>query len=303
VLESRDFITAIAHLPAELYPVPTFPRHGSRLLDHLQGIQIDTASLEYIQVNSVTGAAGIVGEGAVKPEIVMPATKLICTALKLACHAGVSWENVSDYDTFVTAVRSELMARVIDLENAQLLVGNPASGGLNGLLTTPGILTYPATGVEQNYDDIAGAIAHLRTGPALATPDLLLLHPDTWSILRTQKDLQGRYYVAADPSVDQVEQVWGVPVLQSTQFIPGQGVLLDTTLVGRVAIREAMVLRVGFSGDDFVRNIVRSIAEERLNLAVERPAAICLITGLPTSGVVAEDETRTTKRSSSKTKE
>jgi hypothetical protein len=34
---------------------------------------------------------------------------------------------------------------------------------------------------------------------------------------------------------------------------------------------------------DFLSNILRWIAEERLNLAVERPAAICHITGLPTA--------------------
>jgi hypothetical protein len=31
----------------------------------------------------------------------------------------------------------------------------------------------------------------LRTGPALASPDLLLLHPDTWANIRTQKDTLG----------------------------------------------------------------------------------------------------------------
>jgi len=79
----------------------------------------------------------------------MPATKLTCTALELACHAGVSWENISDYDAFTQAVRAELMARVIDLENAELVYGNPATGGLNGMITTAGILTLTATGVPR----------------------------------------------------------------------------------------------------------------------------------------------------------
>ena len=33
----------------------------------------------------------------------MPPTKLIIPALKLACHAGVSWEAVNDYDVWVNA--------------------------------------------------------------------------------------------------------------------------------------------------------------------------------------------------------
>ena len=199
----------------------------------------------------------------------------------------MSWENIQDYDAFTSAVRNELLKRVVDLENQQLVYGTGGTTQLSGLTTTAGILTYPAVGTQENFTDIATAIAALRTGPALAEPDLLLLHPDTWAAIRTQKDDMGRFYVSPDPSVDQVEQVFGVDVLQSTEFNKGDGILLDTTLFGRVAVRESLILRVGHgvvSGQsDFLSNILRWIAEERLNLAVERPAAICWITGLPTA--------------------
>ena len=197
-------------------------------------------------------------------------------------------------------MRTELLKRIVDLENYQLVYGDPTAGGLNGMTTTSGILTYAAIGTTlnppNNFDDIAGAIAALRTGPALAEPNWLLLHPNTWASIRTQKAKgTGDYFVAPDPSSDQVEQVWGVDVLQSTQIAPGDGILLDTTLMGRVAVRESLVLRIGYSGTDFTDNIVRNVAEERLNLAVERPAAICRITGLPTVAVAAAaEETKTT---------
>ena len=201
----------------------------------------------------------------------------------------MSWENIQDYDAFTSAVRNELLKRVVDLENQQLVYGTGGTTQLSGLTTTAGILTYPAVGTQENFTDIATAIAALRTGPALAEPDLLLLHPDTWAAIRTQKDDMGRFYVSPDPSVDQVEQVFGVDVLQSTEFNKGDGILLDTTLFGRVAVRESLILRVGYgvvSGQsDFLSNILRWITEERLNLAVERPAAICWITGLPTAPV------------------
>jgi HK97 family phage major capsid protein len=290
-LESRAFSSADSLLPAQLFPIPTFPRHEDRLLDRLPGFALDAPSLEYVQVTSVTGAAAIVGEGQPKPEIVMPATKVIIQALKLAAHSGVSWENISDYDSFTAAVQNELMKRVIDLENQQLVYGTGGTTQLSGMVNTTGILTFTATGTTasppNNFDDVAGAIAALRTGPALAEPDLLLLHPDTFASIRTQKDLYGRYLATPDPTSETAETIWSVPVLQSTQITAGDGILLDTTLMGRVAIREAMLMRVGYgvvSGvSDFTSNILRWIAEERLNLAVERPAAICHITGLPTA--------------------
>jgi HK97 family phage major capsid protein len=91
----------------------------------------------------------------------------------------MSWENIQDYDAFTSAVQNELLKRVVDLENQQLVYGTGGTTQLSGLTTTAGILTYPAVGTQENFTDIATAIAALRTGPALAEPDLLLLHPDT----------------------------------------------------------------------------------------------------------------------------
>ena len=174
------------------------------------------------------------------------------------------------------------MRAIVDLENHQIVYGTGGATQLSGLLSAVGILTLAATGTvatpPNNFDDIAGGIAKLRTGPALANPDLLLLHPNTWANIRTQKDTLGRYISGDDPTDSAVETAWGVEVVQSTQFTAGEAVLLDSTLFGRVAVRESLVLRVGFSGDDFTNNIVRSVCEERLNVAVERPAAICHIT-------------------------
>jgi HK97 family phage major capsid protein len=297
VLETRASSSASPLLPAELYPVPTFPRHEARLLDRLPGFALDAPSVEYIQVLTVTGAAQIVGEGQLKPEIVLPPTKQIVTALKLACHGGVTWESINDFDAFTASVQNELLKQVVDLENNQLVYGNPASGGLNGMTTTTGILSLAATGTTtsppNNWDDIAGGIALLRTGPALAEPDLCLLHPDTWTAIRTQKDLYGRYLATPAPTDQTAESIWDVEVLQSTAFTKGEAVLLDTNLFGRVAVREPLIMRVGYgvvSGQsDFLSNILRWIAEERLNLAVERPAAICHITGLPTAAPTATE--------------
>jgi hypothetical protein len=103
-----------------------------------------------------------------------------------------------------------------------------------------------------------------------------------------------RRLLGADVDLDSLTDAqWAQDVLQSTAFTAGEGVLIDTRLLGKVAVRETLSLRIGYSGTDFTANVVRTICEERLNLAVERPAAICHITGLP-----ATAPTATTKRSS-----
>jgi hypothetical protein len=63
----------------------------------------------------------------------------------------------------------------------------------------------------------------------------------------------------------------------------GKALLLDTSKLGYVAIRESLSMRIGYSSDDFTRNILRTVAEERLVLCVTRQPAVLLISNLPTS--------------------
>jgi hypothetical protein len=74
-----------------------------------------------------------------------------------------------------------------------------------------------------------------------------------------------------------------VDVLVTTQNPPGHGLLLDTSKFGYVGVREPLSMRVGYSGDDLVRNVLRTVAECRLVMCVTRPPAVLAISGLPTS--------------------
>jgi hypothetical protein len=277
LLETRASNSASSLLPPELYPIPTFPIHEGRIADRLPAFALDAPSLEYIQVLSVTGAAGVVAEGAAKPEITLNTTKVIATVSKIAAHMGLTWESIQDWDSFTASATTELTRLISDEENAQIL----------SWLNTSGILIHPATAAPvppaTTFDDIEQAVAALRTGPSLATADLLILSPSTWSAVRRQKDQYGRYLVAPDPSRDEVNQAWGVPVLETTACPDGEGWLLDTTKFGRLAVRETLALRIGYSGTDFTQNVLRYVCEERCVLTVERPSAVLHITTLPTT--------------------
>jgi HK97 family phage major capsid protein len=284
VYEKR-FTTADALLPPQLFPYPTAAIHEDRLLDRLPGYSIDLPSIEYVQHTSTTGAAGSVAEGALKPEITLNVTKLLATAVKLAGHLALSREIYDDWDAFSNYALIELQKQVIDVENTQLLSGAGTGTDMTGFYNTTGILTHDCstdTGTNVTvWDSLEIAIAALRSGSALAEPDLLVLNPADWSAIRRVKDAYGRFMVSADPSDDEVNQAWGIPVLVTTQNPAKQGLFLDTTKMGRVAIREPIGMRVGFANDDFTRNLIRWVAEERLVLTVERPAAVLKLVNLP----------------------
>lgn len=280
VIKTKSFSTVDSLLPPELQAYVVGPQHETRLLDRLPVLPTSAPSIEYLRHTSTTGSPAITAEGGPKPELVLNTDKVIVAMQKIAAHSALSFEVISDWDGFQSYFQAELQRQVIDTENQELINGDGTTGHLTGLLATSGILTQ-AVGSNTPLDTVSLAIAALRTGSALATGNLLVLHPNTWSALQRVKDNQGRYIVQTDPTLGAANTLWGVEVLPTTTIAAGVGALLDTRKFGYAVVRESLILRTGTNADDFSRNLVRTVAEERLALAVERPAAVCKITGLP----------------------
>jgi HK97 family phage major capsid protein len=289
-ITARAYSSADPLLPPQLWPDVLGPIHESRVLDRLPVFATSLPMVRYVRHTSTTGSPALVAEGAVKPELVLNVDYVDAAVVKLAAHVGVSEEIIDDWDTFYSYVQQEIVAQVIDVENAEVLAGNGTSGHLTGLSHVSGILTHDATadtgtGVTA-IDSIEKSIAALRTGPSLAVANLLVLHPNTWSALRRLKDTSGRFLFIgsdSDPTQAEANSIFGVNVLVTTQQAAGSALLLDTTKFGRALVRSPLTLKVGYTQDDFVRNIVRVIAEERFVLQVERPSAVLQVTGLPTA--------------------
>jgi HK97 family phage major capsid protein len=271
-----------AMIPPELHPLITAQIHEQRLADHLPALAMGAPSYEFIRHTGTTGAVAVTPEGQPKPEVTLTLDKLILSAVKLAGQSAVSWETFIDYDRFVQYLQMEIPRQIYDAENHELLYGTGTAGDIQGLLTVPGILTHTAAGPNW-FDDIEESIAAMRIGPALATPDVLVLNPSSWSAVRRTKDNYGRYLVSADPSESQVNTAWGVDVVSTTAMAAGTGLLIDSTKFGAMLIREGLVIRTGSINDDFSRNLVRFVFEERINVAVERATALLKISGLPTT--------------------
>lgn len=297
-LESRDFSSADGLLPAQLFPQVVGWQHESRLLDRLPGYAIDAPQVTFIRHHATTGTAAPTGEGQIKPELVFETDTVTAAAVKIAANNGLSWEVINDWPAFQTYCGTDLYKRVVDAENDQLLNGDGTGLNMTRFYETPNILTHTSgtLGTDTHIDHFEEAIAELRTGEALAEADLIVLHPTTWSAIRRTKDAYERYIVSADPTADEANQLWGVDVLVTTANPVGKGLILDTSKLGYVAIRESLSQRVGYSGDDLVRNVLRTVAEERLVLCVTRPTAVLAISNLPTAVATGKTATPPAKK-------
>lgn len=287
-IRAKSFSSVVGELPAQLDPAVVGKIHESRILERIPTIAINAPSYEFIVHNfaSDSGAPGMVAEGGTKPEYVPAVTSSVVTAQKIAMHTGISYESLADWPQWLSYVQGECFRQIMDKENSQLLTGDGTGVNLLGFLQTSGILTHNCSsdpGTWTGLDSIEQSIVQLRTGTALAEPDLLILSPTTWGVLRRIKSTTGQYIVNPDPTKGAGNSIWGVDVLVTTAQADGTGLLLDTQKFGRALVREGITMHQGYANDDFVKNIARYVFETRLALAVERPQAVLAISNLPTS--------------------
>lgn len=267
--------------PPSLMPGIVDHRHEQvRLLEHLITTSMPGPSIEFISHTSTSGGAATVAPGGLKPVATLTTVASILTARKIAVVSGVVDELLEDYAAFAQYIQLELRRIIVDEENAQILSGSGTGDDLLGLLLTSGILTR-AKGTDTGLDALEQAMTDLRTGPSFTAADAVVLNPTTWSSLRRTKDTQGRYILNPDPSAEEANTLWGVPVLPTTTMPAGTGIVANLGIAATAFIRRGLsVDSTQNNTDDFQRNRTQFRAEERLTLGVQRPSAICKVTGL-----------------------
>jgi HK97 family phage major capsid protein len=287
---TKGFNTVDTLLPAELMPGVVERIHEPRIADLLPTITSSTLNFEYISDNTTSNTvSGITPEGAAAPDAVLSFGETTLAAQAIKCTFGASYETLSDRPSLLGYLTAEVFKQFSDEENSLLLNG---TSGIVGLTQTSGITTVAVPGTLPTganlFDYVISIIDAMRVSKSLAVADKAFVHPATYHALIAQsKDSLGRWLSTPDPTTDIIEQVFGVKVYLSTAVTAGQMVFLDTDRFGFVVLREGLrLLSPGYNASDFSEFLQRWAVIERLNLAVVRPTAVGLLTGLPTSFAV-----------------
>lgn len=259
------------------------PFETFRVLSALPTVAMDSPGIAFTRHNSNAATASYVPEAGLKPSISPVIEEVYIRASKVAATVEATKEVLSDHSAFANFLPMELTRAVINAESALLLSATHTTQGFDGLLNTTGIGALTANAGESPLDAIQRGIVHLRTGAAFCSPDLAICSPTTLGMLRTQKDLQNRYLLDVVRSAGNInatseeENLWGVPVRQTSQIADNLVVLLSTQAGGGlVYIREALNISSN-PYYDTSHNILQWICEERISLAVPRPAAVVTI--------------------------
>jgi len=228
-----------------------------------------------------THAAAAVAEGAAKPESALTFAPATETVHKLAHWLPVTEEMLEDVPAIRSYIDSRLRTGVEITEDQQLLTGDGAPPNMLGLLNRVGLATPIAVAAGGSvFDAILKQAAAIYNAQAIQ-PDALVMNPADLVSLQVAKDTTGQY-LGGSPFTTPSTTIWSFTVAVTPLMTQGQ-ILVGAFKAGGQVFRKGGI-RVEASNshqDFFVKNLVAIRAEERLALAVYRPGAFGLVTGVP----------------------
>jgi HK97 family phage major capsid protein len=253
-------------------------------------------SIIYVQETAVTNAAATVTEGAAKPQSDLTLAQVTEVVRKIATTAKISDEMINDVEYIQSYVNGRLVLFVKLAEEDQLLNGNGTPPNLTGILNRSGKQTAQALGADTRPDAIFKQITNIRKN-AFLEPDGIVLHPTDWQSIRLLKDANGQYYGGGpfgfasygnagqagitSPTTAGSDTLWGIPVVVTPSIAAGTGLVGAFGLSSQIYRREGIRVEATNSNeDDFLKNLIAVRVEERLALAVYRPAGFGTVTGL-----------------------
>lgn len=259
--------------PTRVPGVVTPPQRQLHMRDLITPGRTDTGLVEYVQETGFTNAAATVAEGAAKPESTLKYDLKTTNAKVVAHWVKASRQILSDAPQLASLIEGRLLYGLKFVEDVQILKGDGTGQNLLGLI--PQATAYANSGItvsaEQQMDKIRLAMLQVQLAEYPATG--VVLSPIDWAVIETLKDTTGRYIIG-DPQGTTSQSLWGLPVV-TTQAIDPDKFLVGAFKLG-AQLFDRWLARVEVATenvDDFIKNMVTVLAEERLALAVYRPEA------------------------------
>ena len=240
--------------------------------DLLPVIQMSGGSVEIVRMKSRTTGAAPVAEGAAKPESDMQLELDTVPARVIAHWMKASRQVLSDLPQLSGLIDTELLDGLALAEEAQLLNGSGTGQNLEGLIPASTAYAAPITIADATMLDTV-QLALLQSALAEHPANGVIMHPADWARITMLKDADGNY-IMGQPGTTVAQRLWGLPVVTT------QAIAIDKFLVGdfRAAAtlydRWSARVETGYVNDDFTRNLVTVLAEERLAQAIKQPKAL-----------------------------
>ena len=267
---------------------------GASVRDVLLNGTTTSDAITFIRELLFTNAAAGVAEASasdgatgLKPESALTFEQDSASVKTIAHHIPITRQTLDD----VAQMQTYVEGRMIDglkLEESDQLLNGGGSADLTGILQTSNVQALDATYFaatpvvnsgepQENFNRIMRAKAKVRsTGRAKAT--FAVLNPSDLEVMITLGNQMGNYY-GAGPFSNGANNtnLWGLRVVEDENIAAGTSLVGD----GRYAAvwdRMQAQIFIDTINDQFIRNMLTILAEERLALTVFRPTAFAKVT-------------------------
>lgn len=247
------------------------PKRRLTIRNLLNVVNANSGSVEYPKQAGFTNNAGMVAEGALKPQSDIQFTLETVPLRVIAHHVKASRQVLEDVPQLMGLIDTELRYGLALKEESQLLYGDGTDQNLDGMVTQAAAFAAPITVTQPNMIDTLG-LAILQASLTDVPVDGIVIHPSDWWAMRLLKNADGEY-ILGDPQSQVAPGLFGLPVVPTQAMGAGDflvGGFSAQTLYDRWSAR----VEVGFVEDDFTRNLVTVLGEERIGLATKRPEAL-----------------------------
>ncbi|SUO95254.1 phage major capsid protein [Suttonella ornithocola] len=258
--------------PQRLDGILELPRQRLTVRDLISAGRTNSNAITYIKQKGFTNNAATVAEGAKKPQSDLQYEE-VTTGVKVIAHFMKASRQILDDAPMLQSQINNLLAYGLKLvEEKQLLNGDGSGSNLKGIIPQATAFSDPAT--MANYTIIDQLrLAMLQATIAEYPSTGHVLHPIDWTKIELLKDNDGRHIIG-NPQGSATPTMWGLPVvvtsaIQSGKFLTG-AFKMAAQLFDRWDLSVAVATQ---NEDDFVKNMVTILCEERLALAVYRPEA------------------------------
>ena len=265
--------------------VPGIIMPGQRRLvirDLLAQGRISSNSLEYVREELFTNNAKTVAEKALKPESDITFSKQTANVKTVAHWIQASRQVMDDAPMLQSYVNNRLMYGLALKEEDMLLNGDGTGDDLDGInhVATAYDQTLNETG-DTRADLIAHAIYQVTESEFSASG--IILNPRDWHGIALLKDNEGRY-IFGGPQAFTSNVMWGLPVVPTRAQVQGTFTVGGFDMASQVWDRMDASIEVSREDrDNFVKNMLTILCEERLALAHYRPKALIKGTFLQTT--------------------
>jgi HK97 family phage major capsid protein len=233
----------------------------------------NSSSLEYDREKVFTNNADVVAEGATKPQSELQFEDATAPVRTIAHWMRASVQILADAPALRSIIDQRLRYGLAFKEEVQLLTGSGSGQNLTGLITAATAYSAPGSLVASTQVDVIRLMI-LQVALSEYPANGIVLNPIDMAAIEMAKDTAGGYLIG-DPQGTINKRLWGLPVIETQAMGVDKSLVGAFDLAAQIFDRQDATVEVSTEDqDNFVKNKVTIRAEERLALAIYRPAAL-----------------------------